>query len=117
MVPISFGRDIFNEGSFAQAMCTVTEGDEPLRIRWTFHGHSIRDGHLGITTTNIGSRTSILMVGSVGHRHRGNYTCRATNGAGNASYTTELRVNGILSANGTKGVTATAINGGLVKPL
>lgn len=76
-------------------MCTVTEGDEPLKIRWTFHGHDI-SSDLGIQTANLGSRTSILIISSVGHRHRGNYTCRATNKAGNITSTAVLRVNGSL---------------------
>ena len=32
MLPISFGRDVLNEGAFAQASCIVTEGDEPLAV-------------------------------------------------------------------------------------
>ena len=45
-------------------------------------------------TTNVGSRTSILMIENVGHRHRGNYTCLASNKAGNVSHTAELKING-----------------------
>lgn len=106
MVPVSFGRDLFDEGTFAQAVCTITAGDEPLKIRWSFHGHSISSDQ-GISTTNIGSRTSILMIQNVGHRHRGNYTCLASNKAGNISHTAELRVNGrgfivILSRKGSQ---------------
>ena len=93
MVPVSFGRDLFDEGTFAQAVCTITAGDQPLKISWSFHGHSISSDQ-GITTTNIGTRTSILMIQSVGHKHRGNYTCLASNKAGNISHTAELRVNG-----------------------
>ena len=97
MVPVTFGRDLFDEGTFAQAVCTITAGDEPLQIRWSFHGHSISSDQ-GISTTNIGSRTSILMIQNVGHRHRGNYTCLASNKAGNISHTAELRVNGRVTA-------------------
>jgi hypothetical protein len=93
MVPLTFGRDIFNEGTFAQAACIITDGDEPLAIQWSFHGHNISSDQ-GITTANIGSRTSILSIGSVSHNHRGNYTCRASNLAGDRSYMTELKVNG-----------------------
>ncbi len=93
MVPLTFGRDIFNEGTFAQAACIITDGDEPLSIQWSFHGHNISSDQ-GITTTNIGSRTSILIIGSVNHNHRGNYTCRASNLAGDRSLTSELKVNG-----------------------
>jgi len=104
VVPISFGKDVFNEGSFAQTMCMVTEGDEPLKIRWSFHGASI-SSELGIDTQNIGSRTSILIVKSVGHKHNGNYTCRVSNAAGSISSTTQLRVNGttVNISSGTRG--------------
>ena len=93
MVPLTFGRDIFNEGTFAQAACIITDGDEPLLIQWSFHGHNISSDQ-GMTTTNVGTRTSILSIGSVNHNHRGNYTCRASNLAGDRSYTAELKVNG-----------------------
>ena len=93
MVPLTFGRDIFNEATFAQAACIITDGDEPLTIQWSFHGHNISSDQ-GITTTNIGTRTSILSIGSVSHSHRGNYTCRASNLAGDRTYTAELKVNG-----------------------
>ena len=98
MVPLTFGRDIFNEGTFAQAACIITDGDEPLAIQWSFHGHNISSDQ-GITTTNIGTRTSILSIGSVSHNHRGNYTCRASNLAGDRSYMTELKVNGRILLN------------------
>lgn len=93
MLPLTFGRSIFNEGAFVQTVCTLTGGDEPLRISWSFHGHNISSDQ-GIRTTNVGSRTSILMIENVGHRHRGNYTCMASNKAGNASHTAELKING-----------------------
>ena len=93
MMPISFGRDVLNEGAFAQASCIVTEGDEPLEVSWTFHGHNI-SSDLGIITTPIGSRGSMLIISSVGHKHRGNYTCTAKNHAGVRSLGGQLNVNG-----------------------
>lgn len=93
MVPVAFSQDVAQEGSFAQAVCTVTEGDEPIKISWTFHGAGI-SSDLGIVTQNIGARTSILLIGSVGYRHRGSYTCMASNRAGSVSSSAELKVNG-----------------------
>ena len=93
MVPVSFSQAVAQEGSFAQAVCTVTEGDEPLKISWSFHGADI-SSDLGIVTQNIGSRTSILIINSVGYRHRGSYTCMASNKAGIASSSADLKVNG-----------------------
>ena len=93
LVPISFGQDLFDEGTSATITCSVSAGDEPLKISWSFHGINISSDS-GITTGNFGSRTSILMIQSVSHGHRGMYTCRARNKAGSASSTAELKVNG-----------------------
>ncbi len=93
MVPVTFSQAVAQEGSFAQAVCTVTQGDEPLKISWSFHGAGITSD-LDIITQNIGTRTSILIINSVGHKHRGSYTCMATNKAGSVSSTAELKVNG-----------------------
>ena len=89
----TFGSDVMKEGAFAQLSCVVTEGDEPLNIGWSLHGHNLTSD-LGIITSNIGSRTSLLMINSVGHRHMGDYTCSASNKAGKASFTATLKVNG-----------------------
>lgn len=92
-MPFSFGTDIMNEGAFAQLSCVITEGDEPLSISWTFHGHDLTSDQ-GIQTSNHGSRVSLLMITSVGHQHMGQYTCTASNKAGQASFSANLRVNG-----------------------
>ena len=92
-MPISFGKDIFDEGMLAQLLCTVAAGDEPLVITWSFHGNNISSDS-GIMTSNFGSKTSILMIQSVSHGHRGMYTCLVKNKAGSASSTSELKVNG-----------------------
>ena len=87
-----------NEGDFAQISCIVTSGDQPLTISWSFHGTdgvSLSDKpDNGITTTNLGSRMSMLVIDQVRHHHQGTYTCLAKNSAGTKSYTTELKVNG-----------------------
>ena len=93
ILPLSFGQSVLNEGGFAQVSCIVTEGDEPLTIGWTFHGHTL-SADLGIVTTPLGSRGSSLMIPSVGHKHRGNYTCKASNLAAVRTQSVELRVNG-----------------------
>ena len=84
-----------NEGDFAQISCIVTSGDQPLTISWSFHGNA--EGEGGITTTNLGSRLSMLVIEKVEHHHQGLYTCQAKNGAGSSSYTAQLKVNGKVS--------------------
>ena len=91
--PISFGQDVVNEGEFGQLVCTVVSGDEPFKISWSLHG-DIVSSEPGLTTSQIGTRTSMLMINSIGHRHSGLYTCIASNKAGSVSSSTELKVNG-----------------------
>ena len=93
ILPLSFGSDVLNEGAFGQLSCVVTEGDEPLSVSWSFHGAEL-SSDLGIVTTPIGSRGSMLLISRVGHRHSGSYTCQASNSAGSSSETVNLYVNG-----------------------
>lgn len=93
LIPIYFGKDIFDEGSSAQILCSVSAGDEPMTLTWSFHGNNISTDS-GIMTNNFGSKASLLMISSVNHGHRGRYTCLAKNKAGTATSTADLRVNG-----------------------
>ena len=93
LIPLTFGKDVVDEGNFAQLSCIAMVGDEPLSISWTFHGEDIRSD-LGIITSPVGRRGSMLIISSVGHRHSGQYTCTATNQAGTQARTALLRVNG-----------------------
>ena len=93
ILPMSFGKDIVNEGDFGQLVCTVIRGDEPLSFTWSLHGDVV-SSEPGLMTSQLGTRTSILMINSVGHRHIGKYTCNVSNVAGTASSTAELKVNG-----------------------
>ena len=83
-----------NEGQFAQVVCIVTEGDEPLDITWSLQGEIV-SSEPGLTTTALGTRTSMLTIQSVGYRHSGSYTCTASNKAGSTSQSVDLQVNGI----------------------
>jgi len=76
-----------------QVTCNVRRGDEPLTVSWSLKGDVI-SSEPTITTSMIGTRTSILMIASVGYRHSGEYTCTAKNAGGVDYYTTDLRVNG-----------------------
>lgn len=93
IVPFTFGNEVSNEGDFVQVTCNVRRGDEPLTVSWSLKGDVI-SSEPTITTSMIGTRTSILMIGSVGYRHSGQYTCTAKNAAGVDSFTTDLKVNG-----------------------
>lgn len=96
IVPFSFGEDeYFTSGTHVQASCIVGEGDIPVDISWTFHG-KIEASMMGISTTKLGPRSSILQIDSVAAAHSGQYTCIAKNSAGAQNYTAHLRVLGIF---------------------
>jgi len=92
IIPFDVEEDI-NTGDSVQLNCHVSKGDKPLKITWNFHGEEL-SSHMGITTTKIGDRSSILTITSVMAAHSGNYTCMAQNAAGAASYTAMVHVNG-----------------------
>lgn len=73
------------------------EGDLPVEISWTFHGQK-EASMMGITTTRLGPRSSILQIESVAAAHSGDYTCIAKNPVGFHNHTAILRVLGIDSA-------------------
>ena len=93
IIPFSFGSEEVNEGDMAQLACFVSRGDEPLRISWSLKGDII-SSEPTMTTTMIGTRTSMLMISRVGYRHSGTYTCTATNKAGSVFHSAELLVKG-----------------------
>ena len=102
-MPLTFGRDVLDEGEFAQLVCIVSKGDEPLTISWALKGDVI-SSEPTLTTASLGTRTSMLTIGSVGYRHSGTYTCTAKNDAGVTAQTAHLKVNGNISAYSWKGV-------------
>ena len=93
LTPMSFGKEIVNEGDFGQLLCSVITGDPPFSFTWSLHGDIIHT-EPGLTTNQIGGRTSILTINSIGHRHSGQYTCTVGNIAGQTSESTQLKVNG-----------------------
>lgn len=92
-MPFSFGKEVINEGQRGQLVCTIIQGDEPISIKWSLHGEDLGPGP-DLTTSQLGSHTSILMISSVNYRHTGTYTCTATNPAGSAVHSAVLKVNG-----------------------
>ena len=93
IVPFSFGKEVVNQGDFTQLLCVVTRGDKPLSITWSLKGDIINSDPT-LTTTMLGTQSSMLMISSVDYTHIGIYTCRAENPAGITTYSAELKVNG-----------------------
>ena len=92
-MPLTFGKEVLDEGEFAQLLCIVSKGDEPLVLSWALKGDVI-SSEPSLTTASLGTRTSMLTISSVGYRHSGTYTCTAKNSAGVTTQTAKLKVNG-----------------------
>lgn len=82
------------------ATCTVNKGDVPVKIWWTLsdsyesaaeYNISTNDG---IVISKAGNKLSVLNIEAVKARHRGNYTCYASNRAGTTSHSAYLAING-----------------------
>lgn len=71
----------------------VSEGDLPLNIKWKLNEQSL-EIFPEITVAKIGKRSSILTIESVLYTNAGNYTCAATNKAGQSIHIAQLQVNG-----------------------
>lgn len=80
-------------GEAAQVTCSVSSGDLPLEISWSFEGRSVSDIP-GITTMKAGKKASVILIDPISAEHRGNYTCTAKNRAGVSNYTSALHING-----------------------
>lgn len=95
----SFGDDDFNLDESVSTICSITKGDLPIKVWWTFKGDD--DDHPYNLTTNDGvmitkpsAKMSVLGIEAVKARHRGNYTCFAHNKAGVAQQSAYLAING-----------------------
>ena len=73
LTPMSFGKEIVNEGSHGLLVCSVVNGDPPFSFTWSLHGDIVHT-EPGLTTNQIGGRASMLSIDSIGHRHSGQYT-------------------------------------------
>lgn len=73
--------------------CHVAKGDLPLKINWLINEKPIFS-HMGIVTTKFGDRSGFLSISSVTGGNSGNYTCIATNEAGQFNYSATLFVHG-----------------------
>lgn len=88
-------EDEINSGDIIQLNCLVSKGDRPIKISWLLDEEPLKED-LGVSKTQIGDRTSLLMISPVLGSHAGNYTCMASNAAGSVNHTVTVRVNGIF---------------------
>lgn len=93
LLPFEFGDEPADILSTTMVSCAVAKGDTPLEIEWLFEGRKITQSD-EISITKSGQKISMLSIDSVHPRHAGNYTCLASNRAGTAEHTSELKVIG-----------------------
>ena len=100
IAPFAFSEEELNLDESVSAMCSITKGDLPLKIWWTFKGDD--DDHPYNLTSNDGvvimrstQKMSVLSIEAVKARHRGNYTCHSQNKAGVSQHSAYLAINGL----------------------
>jgi hypothetical protein len=103
MPPFNFGEEELNIDDSVSVTCSITKGDLPIQIWWTFleeNSHSEPKFAYNLTTndgiviTRASQKISMLVFEAVKARHRGNYTCYAQNRAGLVSHSSYLTING-----------------------
>lgn len=90
--PFAFEEEA-NSGDSVQLTCHASKGDLPLTIEWLHNGLPMFS-HLGVQTSKIGDRISLLTIPNVQDQNTGDYTCVAENAAGKMTFTARLYVNG-----------------------
>ena len=95
LLPIAFNTETTNEGDSVSVACSVSKGDMPMEISWSFNSTPIdssKDSR--ITINRINKHLSTLSIDGTLARHAGEYSCSASNLAGSVSHSTTLSVNG-----------------------
>lgn len=99
IVEFSFGNEEINLDETVTATCTVTKGDLPMVMWWSFSDtYNSLERNLstndGVMITKNSQKISMLAIDAVQARHRGNYTCHSSNRAGQAQNSAYLAING-----------------------
>uniref|UniRef100_A0A8D8TGM3 Down syndrome cell adhesion molecule-like protein Dscam2 n=1 Tax=Cacopsylla melanoneura TaxID=428564 RepID=A0A8D8TGM3_9HEMI len=90
LIPFRFGLEPASPGDLVQVTCIATKGDVPIRFHWRFsHGRMPP----GTYVTQIGDKTSLLMISAVTTLHQGLYTCSAQNRAALVTHSAPLIIN------------------------
>ena len=99
IAPFTFGEDELNLDDSVTVICSITKGDLPVNIWWKFSG-SVEEMSYNLTTndgvviTRTSPKVSFVNIDAVKARHRGNYSCFASNKAGFVQYSAYLAMNG-----------------------
>lgn len=82
-------------GDTISIACSVIKGDLPVNIMWLLNNRSVVN-YDGIVVNQVNKKLSTLSIDYVTADHVGEYSCKASNKAGVASFSAHLKVNGIL---------------------
>ncbi|XP_059046521.1 cell adhesion molecule Dscam2 isoform X38 [Achroia grisella] len=92
IIPFEVEESIF-AGESVHLTCHVSKGDRPLQISWRFQGKEIPyHNSMGITTTKLGEKASVLSIPTAMGQHSGNYTCTASNRAGRVHHSALVNI-------------------------
>lgn len=96
VVPFSAPSNL-QQGDRTTLTCTVARGDSPLSLMWMKDGEPLHNGGFSsssIKVINFDEFNSMLTIESLGSEHIGNYSCRASNEAGQSAVATLINVHG-----------------------
>lgn len=94
IMPFDFGEDSFNSGDNTAVNCMIVKGDLPLQIHWTLNGEPIVNEANSMHVVRLSPRLSSLSIEGINGAHRGTFRCIASNLAGRAEASSDLKVNG-----------------------
>ncbi|XP_063908088.1 cell adhesion molecule Dscam1 isoform X3 [Zophobas morio] len=94
ILPINPMTGVLREGMRAAITCQIMEGDLPITFRWERNGRAVSNNlALGTVIRRIDEFSSSLIIEQVTSAHTGNYTCIASNVAGDEKHIVPLTVN------------------------
>ena len=74
--------------------CSIIDGDEPITLTWHKDGEPLVESETdGLSVSRV-EHDSILRFASLEAHHMGNYSCRASNEAGEAVKFSHIQVKG-----------------------
>lgn len=94
VTPYHFDQNGVNAQTSIRVLCAVVVGDTPINIKWFKNGQEIWTG-MSAVIQKLDDMTSMLSLHHINVEDSGNYTCVATNAAGSASHSSQLKVKGI----------------------
>lgn len=92
--PFTFPKSL-EQGQRYSVLCTVTQGDPPIRIRWVKDGSSsLPPDDPNIRAVTVTPFSITLVFDAISPEQRGNYSCIAENKAGRDTHTATMVIHG-----------------------